>query len=189
MAPTRRRSIKFADQLPIDPRAPSMLNRSLTTRPVPPSTVRRSSTIHYTRPHSIGGGTVNIEPRPLLGRAPSAQFDIITPPHSPTNTSGPSRPKLANSSSDFKHFPTVNRGVPQEHPSVRGVCGPSGSHNIGSKHCSYNVRSSLIPTRKNIPVLGWAESQASQGTQCVAEPMHFRNSAAKAWDVSTKHDV
>lgn len=156
---SRTRSIKFADPFVTDPRAPSMGNRAITTRPVPPSSiVRRSNTVCATRPpRPAGGGAINVEERPLLGRvAPGAQFEMVTPPRSPRDI-GPSkgsrlplRTRSANPSGDIKHRPAISRGSHYDN-STTGARAPGPAPTT----LSQNARPSVIS------VLGWAESQAS----------------------------
>lgn len=105
---TKPRSIRFSNTDPTNPRPQSMITRSITTRPMSsvPSIIRRSTTICP---------TIDVKQRRIVGRAPPvAQFDIITPPKSPTRL--PQRTKSMNTNAASRNG--LAGAVPRRIPSV-----------------------------------------------------------------------
>ncbi|EUC56832.1 FAM13A protein [Rhizoctonia solani AG-3 Rhs1AP] len=160
----KSRSIKFSDPFAAKPRAPFVANRLATTRSIPPlKSVRRSNTVavgpaRFPRP--ARGSTVKIEEHAIVGKAtPGAQFEMVSPPRSPTNTSPskgsrlPLRAKSAEPSNRMDRTATLTRGLRRRQHCV-GVHRPDAA--VASES-----RSSMIPTRRETAVMGWAESQAT----------------------------
>ncbi|CAE6472503.1 unnamed protein product [Rhizoctonia solani] len=156
------RSIKFSDPFATKSCSPSMANRSITTQPVAPSRgVRRSNTVGVGSsrfPRPARGSTIDVQGRPVVGKAaPSAQFEMVSPPRSPKDTNPrkgsqlPLRAKSAEPSDGMRRTVTVTRGLRRNahEPNTTAISLASGS------------RSSMLSVRRDPLVMGWAESQAN----------------------------
>ncbi|KAG8756960.1 hypothetical protein FRC11_004904 [Ceratobasidium sp. 423] len=163
----KHRPIGFTDPFASKPRAPSMANRSITTRPVPPSNgVHRSNTVavgstRFSRP--AHGSNVYFEERPIVGKVlAGAQFEMVSPPRSPKDTSPSKRSQLplharpTEPPNRMTRTTTVTRGLRRGQPYM-GARGPGGT----AVPITPESRSSMIPVRRDVGVLGWAESQAT----------------------------
>ncbi|KAF8752915.1 GTPase activator [Rhizoctonia solani] len=90
-----------------------------------------------------------------------AQFEMVTPPRSPKDVSPqdvrlPLRARSAEPSNGMRRTSTVTRGLRprQQNIAAHGLKPATISTALKS-------RSSMIPIRKDVSVLGWAESQAT----------------------------
>ncbi|CCO30256.1 Protein FAM13A [Rhizoctonia solani AG-1 IB] len=158
------RSIAFTDPFAAETRVQPMGNKPISTRPVSLSNgVRRRNTVAVgptQPPRPARGSTLRVDGRLIMGKAsPGAQFKMVTPPRSPKDMSPreprfPLRARSAEPSNKMKRTSTVTRGLRPKQPSVHTHISNGVDISADSQ-----PRSSMIPVRKDISVLGWAESQ------------------------------
>ncbi|CAE6470056.1 unnamed protein product [Rhizoctonia solani] len=156
-------SIKFTDPFAAQTRTQSIANKSVPTRPVSLSNrIHRRNTVAAGPARPARGSTLKVDERPTMGKAPpGAQFEMVTPPRSPKDVSPqearfPIRARSADPSNGMRRTSTVTRGLRPRQP-----CITSHVLNAATVPTDSQPRSSMIPVRKDITVLDWAESQAT----------------------------
>ncbi|KAF8734426.1 GTPase activator, partial [Rhizoctonia solani] len=159
-------AIKFTDPFSTQIHIHSMDNKSVTTRPASLSNgIHRRNTVAVDPsrpPRPIRGSILKVNERPMIGKTThGAQFEMVTPPRSPKDVSPqdvrlPLRARSAEPSNGMRRTSTVTRGLRPRQQNV-------AAHRLKTATVSTALksRSSLIPIRKDMSVLGWAESQAT----------------------------